>query len=1387
MAAKKKPARKRAAKKTDANAKTQPAAEAESPAAESPAASVDRKDQLHFPVVAIGASAGGLDAFKKFFSHMPADGGIAFVLIPHLDPTHRSLMVELLAMQTQMPVSEAEDGISIQANCVYIIPPNKYLAIRKGRLQLTAPTERRGLTTAIDFCLRSLAADQHERAIGIILSGTGSHGTLGLKEIKLAGGMVMVQEPESADYDQMPRNAIATGLVDYVLPPEQMPDALVKYARHPYVNGGSPQSPAEDTEPQQLNRILAVLKTRTKYDFRCYRKKMLLRRVQRRMGLCQIQEMADYLEYLRENLAEATALYKDLLIGVTAFFREPEAFQVLVQRVLPELVERADGDTPVRVWIPGCATGEEAYSIAMLLVEQFTEAQKPPHIQIFASDIDEDSLETARHGFYADSIVADLSPERLQRFFVKTDENHYQVSKQLRESVVFAPQNLISDAPFSKLDLVTCRNLLIYLEPDVQAKVIRLFHFALAEDGYLLLGPSESIGGQVDMFETLSTKWRVYRRIGPVRRDLVEIPIFAGNERRVATPRNQAAPAPAIGFKELTQKLVLDDYAPATALINRKYEILSVLGPLVHYLEFPPGEITKDVLAMARPGLRTKLRAAVHQAIRDGETVIDRDARVRRDGAYVPCTITVKPVAEPKDAESLLLVTFVDRDTVGRIANPSDPTDGLAIRPTEDEESKIVQQLEYELKASREDLQSTVEEMESSNEELKASNEEVMSMNEELQSSNEELETSKEELQSLNEELSTVNNQLQDKVDALDKSNNDMTNLMASADIATIFLDTKLCIKWFTPPTEKLLNLMATDLGRPLRDFAPKFHDDTLLDDCRQVLEQLTSIEKELTTDDTRSYLRRILPYRTADNRIDGVVVTFVDITARTRADAEARRLATALHDSNDAVIAYSLDGSVIAWNPGARRMYGYSESQALKMNIRDIVPADQRDAALAIIGRVGDSGQSESFDAQRLTKDGRTLDVWMTVSNLVDEAGQVIAVTTERDITDRKQIEVELKTLNDSLEFRVDARTADLQQRTDELATSAESLRENQDRMSAILNAAADAMITIGEDGIMIAVNPATEKIFGYTADETIGQNVTILMPSPYHEEHDQYLANYKQTGQAKIIGIGREVAGRRKDGSVFPLDLAVSEHHDGTQWLFTGIVRDITERNALQRQVLEIATEEDRRIGQDLHDGIGQQLTALLLTANTLLQTLHEQSKGEQIVFATKLADGLKETLKQVRILSKGLVPVEVDSEGLMSALTDLAAQVSELEGIDCTFQCDEPVLVQNAEKATQLYRIAQEAVTNAVKHAQMRDIQIGLHATDEMIALTIEDNGIGLPPADERQDGIGLKIMQYRANLLGGQLSVLSPKQGGTLVACTVPRRRAEVGRRGVTNDD
>ena len=1294
---------------------------------------------LGFPVVGIGASAGGLDAFKRFFNAMPVESGMAFVLVPHLDPNHSSLMVELLARQTAMPVVEAEDGQPIFINYVYIIPPNKFLAVRDGRLCLTVPPEPRGRQTAIDAFFCSLAEEQQERSIGIVLSGTGSHGTPGLKAIKLAGGMAMVQRPDSAAFDQMPGNAIATGLVDYVLTPEQMPEALLKYARTPYVKSGPGVFTDDKSSPEQLNRILALVKARTRYDFRSYRKTMLLRRIQRRMGLWQVEQMDAYLEMLRQNPDEVVALYKDLLIGVTQFFRDPAAFQVLEQRVIPDLIARKGGDAPMRVWVSGCSSGEEAYSIAMLLIEQLARAKVTTNLQIFASDIDEDALAVARRGTYPESVAGDVSAERLRRFFSKADEHHYQVTKRLRDSIVFAPQNLIGDAPFSKLDLISCRNLLIYLEPEVQKKVISLFHFALGEGGYLLLGPSETLGRQANLFEPISTRWRVYRKSGPTRRHSIQMPIDAGTSWRQPLQGIENAAITFRSLAELMQSQLLAEYAPASVLINRNFEVLCFHGPTVDYLEFPTGEPTRDLLALARQGLRTKLRALVSAAIQKGEEVNDIAPRVKRDGRYFPCKITVKPVTEPKIKTELLLVIFERSKEPAPISPP---------RPETVQESALLVQLENELKATREDLQGTIEELESSNEEMKASNEEMMSMNEELQSLNVELETSKEELQSTNEEIITVNHQVNQKLVELNAANNDVSNLLNSTDIPTVFLTTDFRIHRYTPSAIQLFRLQATDLGRPIDDVTRKFTNDQLLDDCRTMLESRESVEREVRAENGQYYLRRVLPYLTLDQHVDGVVITYIDLTDRKRA-ADLVNEARLYSESIVATVREPLvvlDGSLLvrSANPSFFRTFQLAPDDTVN---RPLFLLQERRWDIPPLRRLLEdmlAGGSEVVDFELVLPfpqaDERAMLLNARSIRGSDGRPNLILLAIE-DITDRKRAEQELKTLSEA-------------------------------RLRAIVTTAADAIITIDEHGLIESCNPATERMFAYPVNTMIGRNVKMLIPQIDFERGGDDLTRYLSSKDHPLRTLLREVIGRRSDGSTFPMDLALSELHEGSHRLFTGIIHDISERQTLQQELLSIAEAEQRRIGQDLHDDVGQELTGLAMKAETLCEIVAERQIPERELAADIVA-GLDRTRTKVQALSRGLIPVEIDSSGLVDALEQLTARLGDVHHIACVFECRDRLVEIDVRQATQLYHIAQEAITNALKHAHARNIRVTLEALESTIKLEVRDDGIGIPDELARPDGMGLRIMSYRAGLIGGKLNVHGDRGNGTLVSCLVMR--------------
>jgi two-component system CheB/CheR fusion protein len=824
-----------------------------------------------FPVIGIGASAGGLEAAKKLVDAVPAGSGMTFILVQHLDPTHESMMVDLLAGHTSMAVRQAAEGMPIERDHLYVIPPGSYLSVGDGALHLSQPKARHGARLPFDFLLRSLAKEYGARAICVVLSGTGADGSLGLKAVKENGGLVIAQQPDEAGYDGMPRSAIITGAVDLVLPADKIAGALVKYYRRTTIaraqNGLGPQ----DSAPEWLPEIIELLRTKTAHDFTLYKQGTLQRRIERRMAMAaiEIDDMDRYLEVLRQDAGELDLLAKDLLINVTGFFRDRKVFDLLAEKIVPELVSKHASHHPLRIWIAGCSTGEETYSLAMLFREEITAAKRDIKLQVFASDVDPDAVARAREGFYPEEIEADVSPARLARFFSK-EEHGYRVSPDLRAAVVFTVQDVLADPPFSRLDLVSCRNLLIYLRPEAQAKVVSLFHFALREGGLLLLGSAETVGNADGRFEVISKSARLYRHIGRSRPGEFGFTRSSGDGVRGPAKSGQShAPSRQAALGELCRRLVMENYAPAAVLINRKHECLYAMGPTDRYLRVAPGHPTHDLLAMAREGLRTKLRAAIQQAGQDKTRVAVPGGRMNGDGNKGLFNIVVQPV--PSEGEELLLICFVDEP------ERAQTDDGSVAR----RDGPRVTALKHELEATRTELQSAIRNLEISSEEQKAINEEALSVNEEYQSTNEELLASKEELQSLNEELTALNGQLQETLERQRTTSNDLQNVLYSTNVATLFLDTRLNIRFFTPATKSLFNVIATDIGRPLADLSSLATDGTLLSDARKVLQIGEPLEREIEAQNGAWYIRRILPYQTQDNGVEGVVITFADITER--------------------------------------------------------------------------------------------------------------------------------------------------------------------------------------------------------------------------------------------------------------------------------------------------------------------------------------------------------------------------------------------------------------------------------------------------------------------------------------------------------------------------
>jgi chemotaxis protein methyltransferase CheR/two-component system CheB/CheR fusion protein len=974
--------------------------------------------KINLPIIGIGASAGGLEALEEFFSHVPASPGVAFVVIQHLDPTHKGIMPELLQRATLMKVTQAGNRMKVNPNCVYGIPPNMDLSILHGTLFLLDPTAPRGLRLPIDFFMRSLAADQRERAVGVILSGMGSDGTLGMRAIKENAGLTLVQLPESAKYDSMPRSVINAGLADITAPAKELPGRLIGYLNHTprgieYIEGPL----LEPKSRSALEQIVILLRDRTGNDFSLYKNNTINRRIERRMGLHQIDSTLLYARYLRENPQELDLLFKELLIGVTNFFRDPAEWQQLRTEALPALLAKYPVGKGLRAWVPACSTGEEAYSLAMIFRETLDLEMSPGRfsLQIFATDLDDDAIEKARLGFYPADIEANVTPERLSRFFTK-EEGGYRISKDIREMVIFAPQNIIMDPPFTRLDILTCRNLLIYLGPELQKRLIPLFHYALTKNGILLLGSAETTGNFPALFAPRDKKSRLYSRLdNPAMSQGIDFharifPVIEGeNQAANSTQTNriqtnsahysgtQYMTTPIHNLQASADQVLLQNYSPAAAMINAQGDILYINGRTGKYLEPAAGRANWNIYAMARAGLRHELGSAIPKALSQEGPVHLSNITIGTNGGAQTIDLTVQEITSPASIHGSLMVVFSDVLA---------PVKSTGRQPAKSASQKA---LNEEIQQAHQQIQSLREEMQSSQEELKSANEELQSTNEELQSTNEELTTSKEEMQSLNEELQTVNTELQSKVEDLSWVNNDMENLLNSTEIATVFLNDGLHVRRFTEHATHLFKLIPSDVGRPLSDIVTNLDYSGLQADAREVLRTLVFVEKRVATKDGRWFNVRIMPYRTMDNVIDGVVITFLEVSSARLAENELFRsrqmLRTILDNIPQRVFWKDRNSVYLGCNRSFAEDCGQTDPAVLVGKTdSDIYPTVLADLYRAADREIVQSGQSKlMFDEQQTMANGSARRLSISKIPLHDTDGQVVAILgTYEHITDR-------------------------------------------------------------------------------------------------------------------------------------------------------------------------------------------------------------------------------------------------------------------------------------------------------------------------------------------------------------------------------------------------
>jgi two-component system, chemotaxis family, CheB/CheR fusion protein len=1093
----------------------------------------EQPPRLAFPVVGIGASAGGLEAISEFLEAMRPDSQMAFVLIQHLPPDHESLMSEILSKRTSMKVLQVEDGMAVHPNHLYVIRPGHTLTIKDGALHLGEPVAKRGHGRPVDDFFKSLAEEQRERAISIIMSGMGSNGTAGCQAIKAVGGMCIAQDPQSAEFPSMPRHLIDSGYADYILRPSEMPDVLLAYAGHPYARDKEAADKALKRDESHLREILALLRIRTHQDFAGYKKPTILRRVQRRMGLTQLTRMGDYSKVLRQNPNEVTALADDLLIHVTGFFRDPFAWEALRREVIVPLVAGKEADAALRCWVTACSSGEEAYSLAMLLVEEAERIAKPLDIKVFATDMADRSLQNARAGIYPGGIEAEVTPERLARFFQQEDEV-YHVRQDLRERVTFAPQNVLQDPPFSRLDIVSCRNLLIYLEPQVQQRLLGLLHFGLRERGILFLGTSETISGNEELFEPIDKHARIYRRIGATRHGELDFPLPRMLREGVeARRRERSDPGiPRLSLAQLTQRTLLAHHTPAAVMVDSEHRILYFHGDTNPFLDQPRGAATRDLLSLAREGVRGAVRIALHRAAADHAPATVREGWVESEqGVRSRLLVTASPAGE-KGTGDYFVVSFEKQGEFPTGAEVAKELGG----------SGNGKDLARELQRVRAELQSTIEELQTSNEEMKASNEEAMSMNEELQSTNEEIETSKEEMQSLNEELITVNSQLESKIIEHQSACNDLSSLLTSTDLAVLFLDRQLAIRRYTPAMKDLLEVISSDVGRPLTDLARKFNDPELVPDAQAVLAKLTPIEREITGQGGRCYLRRTTPYRTTDNHIEGVVITFVEITESKKSAEELRRseerFRALVSATSQVLYRISPDLSEMIELQGGG-FIPTTESPTRNW-LRDYIHPDDQEMVKRVWGEALRAKAIFQLEHRVRRVDGTWGWAMSRAVPLLDAEGNITEwFGAARDIGSRKRAE--------------------------------EALLDAEERIRLLVENVRDyALFQVDPGGLITSWNTGAQRLFGYPAAEILGRSAQILfapqiVPDSYlRQELDEVLALGRTERQEWML---------RRDGTLFWATWISTPIHDQSGQLrgFAKILRDETEERRAQEALRE------------------------------------------------------------------------------------------------------------------------------------------------------------------------------------------------------------------------
>jgi PAS domain S-box-containing protein len=1327
-----------------------------------PAEASSAQLRVPFPVVAIGASAGGLAAYKSLLEALPAKSGMAFVLIQHLEPKHESALTALLSKATSMPVIEVADGTAVEPDHVYVIPPNKNLTIREGILRLAPRSDIRGLQRPIDEFLVALAEEQGNAAVGVVLSGTGSDGTYGLKAVKAGGGMTFAQEPKTAQWPGMPSSAISAGSVDFILSPKLIASELARIGRHPYL------AEARDVpEGGDLDKVCLILRSSTGIDFRLYKQATARRRIARRMALQKIATLGKYAQILKQNSQEAQALADDIFIHVTSFFRDPESFEALRKQVLTKFRTRRPEGDPLRIWIAGCSTGEEVYSIAMLLSEELGERASRMKIQIFGTDIQERAVEHARSGVYTAAAVAGVSQARLKRFFVEADHGH-QIQKFVRDLCVFARHDLAKDPPFSKLDLVSCRNVLIYMGSALQKRLLSVFQYALKPGGFLFLGNSESAGEYSDAFSVDDRKHRIYLRKPSVtvahRFNALENFL----QSPVEPPRG-SQPGAAVDFSREAERVLLEHYTPAALIVDSDLHIVHFQGDTSPYLAPATGQPSFHLLKMVRPELIVDLRAAIHKAKREHVAVQRDGVTFEHEGKPAAVRLEVRLLKAPNGKKADLLVVFQKTEVLRSDALSQESGSAGLKKPAADRAGW----LERELENAREHLRTLISDHETAQEEMKAANEEILSSNEELQSTNEELETAKEELQSSNEELTTLNDELQHRNQELNILMDDLNNLLVGVDIPVLVLDGELRVRRFTPVAGALLNLIPGDVGRHFADIASALAVVDWQGLFSEVRRNGRLIEREAADKNGHRYSLRIRPYTTRGNNIDGFLVVLFDIDASKRAleqAQESRDLALKAEELNDSILnsltanvaVLTLDGTIAATNDAWKRfarengnppMTTVGSSLTYLEICRRAASAGDGDAQVALQGiQEVLEGRRASFHFEYPCHSERE-QRWflMNVATLKSTNGG--AVITQTNITDRKLAEI--------------------------AANTSESM------MRALLASAPQSVMAVGEDQKIAFVNGNVDTMFGYTRDELLGQPLELLIPESARRRHSENQKGYFANMQNRPMGVGLNLEARRKNGKHFPVEVGLGAVKTATSKLAVAFVTDITERRRMEQAAETHATEihslaaslltaqeeERRRVSRELHDQICQQLASLAIDIGSLAADLPLSENGQDRLKA--LQSRVVKASEETRHIAYALHSSVLDDLGLVASLQDLGKDFSKQTKIGVKFTHDVLPASVPREIASCLYRVAQESLQNIIKHANAKHVTVTLALRKGSVVLRISDDGAGFDPQSVKgRGGLGLIGMEERARLVSGKLSIATQPRNGTRVALEIP---------------